>query len=85
MPRALFWESAKPGVQVGGAGDVTEVMRTLVETFGRDPNHPLCPIEMGKPHVFTLRSLAGGNGGTLYGAIADIIEAHGQIRLWGRD
>lgn len=81
MPLALFWEASKPASKVDAAGDASEALKQLIETFGRDPRHPLSPIELGKNHIFTLRGMGGG----LFAEIADLIEMHGRIRVWGRD
>jgi hypothetical protein len=86
MPRALFWEPAKPPHQVDGIGDRNEVLKTLIESFGRDPAHPLCPIELHGQHVFMLQQLGQNAGpGNFYQTIADLIKQHGRIRIWGKD
>ena len=83
MARAIFWELAKPGLRVAGGGDTDETMKKLCETFGADPDHPRCPIELGKAHVFTLRGMGGH--GSLFQTIADLIDQHGKIRVWGKN
>lgn len=80
MTRALFWEEAKPGNKVGVPGDqqiLSEAMRRLHETFGRDPRG----VELGKLNIITLRQM----GGDVFNALADLVEAHGKIRVWGVD
>ncbi len=84
MAFALFWEPAKPAAQIAGDGERQGVLKTLIETFGRDPHHPLSLVELQPSHVFTLKSLAGGQGNTVFGEIADLVEKHGRIRIWGR-
>lgn len=85
MPFTLFWELSPVPTQIAGAGSHEEVLRTLIETFGRNPRHPLSPVEFSKIHVMTLRSLAGSQGNSVFGSIADLIDKNGKIRVWGLD
>jgi len=85
MARTLFWEPARVGEQVTGTGDTNEVLRILTESFGRDPEHPLSPVELSNQHVFMLRDL-GRNAGpnSMFSQLADRIGQYGKIRVWAR-
>ena len=79
----MFWEPARPPESVGGTGDKAEVLQVLIETFGRDPDHPRAPVELHAGHLFALREFASRSGpASLYGEIVKLIEQNGKIRVW---
>lgn len=82
MALALFWETVKPPEKVGGVGDPFDVIKTLIETFGRNPNHPLAPVDLERGHIFTLRQLGGH--GSIFHELANLVELRGKLRVWGQ-
>lgn len=82
MPRAMFWQPAQVPEQVRGGDDPDAVVKTLIESFGRNADVPFAPVELTRQHVFALQQLAGTQPNSLFNGLVDLIAQHGKVQVW---
>jgi hypothetical protein len=84
MGMSLLWEPLEPrGQSVLGDGVGSEVLKVLQQTFDGGTSVPSTRVDLSEDHVFALRAMAQASGHSKYSALADLIEAHGPIQVWG--
>lgn len=74
----MLWEPVNEGFAVEGTGATSDTMKRLEDVFGS------APIELNPCHTFALRAMGAASNLKAYENLADIIDKHGSIRVYGR-
>lgn len=77
MGLSILWAPVREGFTLEDTGAASDTMQRLVDTFGE------APIELGHGHAFALRAMTKASGCGAYENLADIIDKHGAITVWG--
>ena len=77
MSMTIYWEPVHEGFALKDTGATSDTMKRLEETFGS------APIELNESQTFALRAMTKASGTKAYENLADIIDEHGAIRVWG--
>lgn len=82
----LVWEKSTPRTSLPSSRNKDRaIMQTLAESFGHAKEWPAAAVQIGKPHVPTLRALASARGDPTFEELADLIGQHGTIRVWAQE